>query len=106
MMKGAIILKSVVALLFVGFFPELLLASGGKPNIVFSKSLMNSFQDTTVPVSEQKVVNVKDKQEVQVIKVLPKTHRQPIPVPVKLKVRVPKVKAIKPVVKPVIKILR
>lgn len=94
-----------MALLFVGFLPEVLLASGGKPNIVFSKSLMNSFQDTTLPASEQKVVNVKDKQEVQVIKVLPKTHRQPIPVPVKVKVKVPKVKVIKPVVKPVIKIL-
>ena len=104
-MKGSIIFKSVLAVLFVGFLPEVLLASGGKPNIVFSKTLMNSFQDTTLPASEQKVVNVKDKQEVQVIKVLPKAHRQPIPVPVKIKVNVPKVKAIKPVVKPVIKIL-
>ena len=104
-MKGSIILKSVVALLFIGFLPEILLASGGKPTLVFSETLMNSFQDTTLPASEQKAVNVKDKQEVQVIKVLPKTHRQPIPVPVKVKVKVPKVKAIKPVVKPVIKIL-
>ncbi|RNI40157.1 hypothetical protein EFY79_02340 [Hanamia caeni] len=104
-MKSSIIFKGVVALFFVGFLPEISLASGGKPNIVFSKTLMNSFQDTTLPASEQKVVNVKDKQEVQVIKVLPKAHRQPIPVPVKIKVNVPKVKAIKPVVKPVIKIL-
>ncbi|MGN6265312.1 MAG: hypothetical protein ACTHM5_06540 [Ginsengibacter sp.] len=105
-MKSSTSLKRVAALLFFGFFPGILLASTGKPNIVFSKALMNSFQDTTLPASEQKVVDVKDKQEVQVIKVLPKTHRQPIPVPVKLKVNVPKVKAIKPVVKPVIKILR
>lgn len=105
-MKGSIILKSVMALLFVGFLPEILLASGSKPNIGFSKNLMNSLRDTTQPAPEQTVVNVKDKQEVQVIKVLPKTHRQPIPVPVKVKVKVPKIKVIKPVVKPVIKILR
>jgi hypothetical protein len=104
-MKGSIILKSAVALLFVGFLPEILLASGGKPNIVFSKTLMNSLQDTTLPAPEQKIADVKDKQEVQVIKVLPKTHRQPIPVPVKLKVKVPKVKVMKPVMKPMIKIL-
>ena len=104
-MKGSIILKSLMAGLLLGFLPKLSLATGGQPTIVFSKTLMNSFQDTNLPASEQKVVNVKDKQEVQVIKVLPKTHRQPIPVPVKVKVKVPKVKVIKPVVKPVIKIL-
>ena len=102
-MKGSIILKSLVALLLVGFLPKLSLATGGKPTIVFRETLMNSIQDTTLPVPEQTVVNTKDKKKVKTIKVLPKTHRQPIPVPVKVKV--PQVKIIKPVVKPIIKIL-
>ena len=102
-MKGSIILKSLVAILLVGFLPKLSLATGGKPTIVFRESLINSIKDTTLPVPEQTLVNTKDKKKVKTIKVLPKTHRQPIPVPVN--VNVPKVKIIKPIVKPVIKIL-
>jgi hypothetical protein len=112
-MKSSIILKSLVAILIVGFFPKISLASGGKPNMVFREILMNSIPDTSLPAPKQTVVDTKDKKEVKTIdkkevkaiKVLPKTHRQPIPVPVKVKVKVPKVKVIKHVVKPVIKIL-
>ena len=102
-MKGSIILKSLTAILIVGFFPKDLLASEGKPNIVFRETLMNSIGDTSLPAPKQTVVKTKNKKEVKAIKVLPKAHRQPIPVPVKVKV--PKVKVIKPTVKPVIKIL-
>jgi hypothetical protein len=98
-MKGSIILKSLTAILIVGFFPRDLWALGGKPNI----TLMNPIRDTSLPAPKQTVVKTKDKKEVKAIKVLPKAHRQPIPVPVKVKV--PKVKVIKPTVKPVIKIL-
>ena len=102
-MKGSIILKSLVALLLVGFLPKLSMATGGKPNIAFRETLMNSIKDTILPVPAQTAVNTKDKKKVKTIKVLPKTHRQPIPVPVNVKV--PKVKIINPIVKPVIKIL-
>ena len=102
-MKGSIILKSLVAVLLVWLLPKSSFATGGAPTIVFREALMNSIQDTTLPVPEQTVVNTKDKKKVKTIKVLPKTHRQPIPVPVNVKV--PKVKIINPIVKPVIKIL-
>jgi hypothetical protein len=102
-MKGSIILKSLVALLIVGFAPKLSVAASGKPNIVSREFLINSIQDTLPPKPAQTVVNTKDEKKVNTIKVLPNPHRQPIPVPVKVKV--PQVKIIKPVVKPVIKIL-
>ncbi len=101
-MKGPIILKSLVAVLLIAFLPKLSLATGGQPNIVFRKTLINSIQDTLPPRPAQTAVN-KDEKKVNTIKVLPNPHRQPIPVPVKVKV--PQVKIIKPVVKPVIKIL-
>ena len=101
-MKGSIILKSLVALLIVGFAPKLSVAASGKPNIVSREFLINSIQDTLPPKPAQTVVN-KDGKKVNTIKVLPNPHRQPIPVPVKVKV--PQVKIIKPVVKPIIKIL-
>jgi hypothetical protein len=101
-MKGPIILKSLVAVLLIGLLPKLSLATGGKPNIIFRKTLMNCVQDTLPPNADQTAVN-KDGKKVNTIKVLPNPHRQPIPVP--LKVKVPQVKIIKPLVKPVIKIL-
>ncbi|MGN6532176.1 MAG: hypothetical protein ACTHK0_10525 [Ginsengibacter sp.] len=101
-MKGSIILKTLVGLLLVALLPKLSLADGGKPSIVFRKTLMNSIQDTLPPLPAQTAVN-KDEKKVNTIKVLPNPHRQPVPVPVK--VTVPQVKIIKPVVKPVIKIL-
>jgi hypothetical protein len=101
-MKGSIILKSLLAVLLVAFLPKLSLATGGKPNIIFRKTLTNFIQDTLPPLPAQTTAN-KDEKKVNTIKVLPNPHRQPIPVPVK--VTVPQVKIIKPVVKPVIKIL-
>ena len=106
-MKGSIVLKSLVAILFAGFFSKISLASGDNPNIFFRETLMNFIPDTALPAPKPTVVNTKGKKEVKAIKVLPKTHRQPIPVPVKVKVKVkvPKVKVNKPAVKPVVKIL-
>ena len=101
-MKGPTILKSLLAVLLVAFLPKLSLATGGKPNIIFRKTLMNCIQDTLPPKPAQTAVN-KDGKKVNTIKVLPNPHRQPIPDPVKVKV--PQVKIIKPVVKPIIKIL-
>lgn len=101
-MKGPTILKSLLAVLLVAFLPKLSLASGGKPTIIFRKTLMNSIRDTVPPPPAQTAVD-KDGKKVHTIKVLPNPHRQPIPVPVTVKV--PQVKVIKPVVKPVIKIL-
>jgi hypothetical protein len=103
-MKGSVVLKSLVAVLLVWFLPKSSLADGGKPTIVFPEILVHVLQDTTIPVRTKAVVNTKGKKKAKTIKVLPKTHRQPVPVP--LNVKVPKVKIIKPVVKPVIKILR
>lgn len=102
-MKGSIILKSLVALLLVGGVPKLSLATGGKPGIVFREALMRSIGDTTLPSPAQTTVKTREGKNVKTIKVLPKAHRQPIPVPVQVKV--PKIKIIKPVVKPVLKIL-
>ncbi len=101
-MKGSIILKSLVAVLLIALLPKLSLATGGKPGIIFRKNLMNCIQDTLPPPPAQTTVN-KDGKKVNTIKVLPNPHRQAIPVPVKVKV--PQVKIIKPVLKPVIKIL-
>ena len=102
-MKFSIIFEGLVVVLLAGLFPKISLATGGKPNIVFKETLMNSIQDTTLPSPDQTTVNTKNDKKINTIKVLPKPHRQPIPVPVKVKI--PKVKIIKPVMKPVIRIL-
>ena len=74
--------------------------------------------DTTAPAKdnkasegktgEQKEENKTEEKPVEVVKVIPNARRQPIPVPVKVNVKPVKIikpKIIKPVLKPVIKIL-
>ncbi len=92
-MKGLIVLKSLVAIFLIVFLPKLSLANdGGRlDNIAFRQTLMKAIQDTTHPANAQTVENTNDKKNGKTIKVLPKPHRQPVPVPVKLKV--PRVKS-------------
>lgn len=96
------------------------MASGGKPltDIKISYPSINRLiADTTVPAKDEKAAGEKEEkkeenttadQQVEVVKVIPKARRQSIPVPLKVNVQPVKVikpKIIKPVVKPVIKIL-
>ncbi len=96
--------------------PHFLFAATGKPfgRIHLNYSILNQMAgDTTIPAGDQKSTektaeNTLPNTPAEVVKVIPKARRQPIPVPVKVKVpavKIIKPKIIKPVVKPVIKIL-
>lgn len=115
-MKRHITLKAWLALFCIVFIPHFLFAAAGKPlNKVKTDygGYKQIISDTTFPVLDTKTTgnkneNAGNKNPVQVVKVIPKARRQPIPVPVKVNVHRIKIinpKIIKPVVKPVIKIL-
>ena len=119
-MKRTLIIKGLIIIFCILVMARSVMASGGKP---FSDLTINYpginrlIADTTLPIkdasaSEKKEVkkeeNVTGDQQVNVVKVIPKARRQPIPVPVKVHVKPVKVikpKIIKPIVKPVIKIV-
>jgi hypothetical protein len=105
MMKGSIVLKSMMVLFLTALLPKLSLAYEGRgvDTININQTFTTPIQDTTHPGNTQTVVNTDDKKKVKTIKALPKPHRQPVPVPVNVKV--PRVKIIQPIVKPVIKVL-
>lgn len=91
--------------------PQLTFAGGGKPVPVIKMdyaAITRMISDTTVPEPAKQSSNKKDEKageqsQVPVVKVIPLARRQPIPVPVRVNVQ--PVKIIKPIVKPVIKIL-
>lgn len=102
----SLILKSFLAVMIITANATASFADAGKPfnfnDKNFSTTVFNSFQDTVHPAQVSKKM-VKSKKE-RSIKVLPKPHKQAVPLPVKIKP--PKVKVIKPVVRPVMKIVR
>lgn len=122
-MKSTIVVKSVLLVLSMVVIPHLGLAANGKPfdSKTNYRLVQLTIADTTLPVTakntpdkpdQKPAVKEEEKNDphlpVQVVKVIPKARRQPIPVPVKVNVRPVKImkpKIIKPVVKPVIKIL-
>ena len=113
-MKRTVTLNLLATLFFVVSVPHFLLAADGKPStrINLQYAAINQVvADTTFPAQDQKTPEKKDAKTDEknpVVKVIPSARRQPIPVPVKVKVQPVKIikpKIIKPVVKPVIKIL-
>lgn len=118
-MKSTITIKVLIVIFCMLVLPRAK-AADGKPctDIKMKYVQMPQISDTTIPEKDQKSPQEKtagEKQEntvqdktVEVVKVIPNARRQPIPVPVKVNVKPVKIikpKIIKPVVKPVIKIL-
>jgi len=105
MMKGTIILKGLIAGFLFLSLPGWLLADTGGP--VWHFKFTNLLASDTIPPSSQVkstvVTNDQATGEVKTIKVVPKARRQPVPVPVKIEVK--PVKIIKPIIKPIIKVL-
>lgn len=114
-MKSTIFIKGLIVFSCITTAPFLALANNDKPapvKINFAQ-INQVIADTTLPVkdrksSEKNEGDVSQQDQVEVVKVIPKARRQPVPVPVKVNVRPVKIikpKIIKPVLKPVIKIL-
>jgi len=115
-MKGRYILKGLVVIFCMITVPKWTLAKGGKPlpGITMDYGVITRMiADTTLPETAKKSTDKKEEKkeeqtQVQVVKVIPIARRQPIPVPLKVNVQPVKIiqpKIIKPVVKPVIRIL-
>jgi len=118
-MKSTITIKGLIVIFCMIILPQAK-AANGKPctGIKMKYVQIQMIADSTIPQKDQKSTQEKtvaEKQEktvqdktVEVVKVIPNARRQPIPVPVKVNVKPVKIikpKIIKPVVKPVIKIL-
>ncbi len=98
-----IIKRLVVIFLIIGL-PQVVLAIDVKPlkGFDFIPVLQNSIADTIPPVNKT-TEKIDQKRDDDIIKVVPKARRQPIPLPV---VKIEPVKIIKPkIIKPVIKVL-
>ncbi|MDE3183894.1 MAG: hypothetical protein KGM16_10795 [Bacteroidota bacterium] len=110
-MKGRFILKGLVVIFCMLTLPQLTMAKDGKPlpGIKIDYGMITRMiADTTRPETAKKSTDKKEGKSdeqtpVQVVKVIPPARRQSIPVPVKINVH--PVKIIKPVVKPIIRIL-
>jgi hypothetical protein len=110
-MKRRFILKGLIVIVYMITAPKWTMAEGGKPlpRIKMDyRVIVHMIADTTLPEkakesTDKKKEKTEEQSPVQVVKVIPIARRQPIPVPVKVNVR--PVKIIKPVVKPVIRIL-
>ena len=109
-MKGTIILKGLVAGFLLISLPQWLLADTGGPVCHFKFTNL-SVSDSIPPSSQVKstmVTNNQSNEEVKTIKVVPKARRQPVPVPITIEVKPIKIikpKIIKPIIKPIIKVL-
>lgn len=104
-MKGTIILKGLITGFIFLCLPGWLLADTGGPICHFKFTNIVA-SDTIPPPSQVKSTVVTNDQatgEVKTIKVVPKARRQPVPVPVTIEVK--PVKIIKPIIKPIIKVL-
>lgn len=115
-MKLIIIVNRLTILFCFISVPYFLFAAVGTPSgrIQIHYPELNQMPgDTTVPAKDPKTVEKKEENAgennpAQVVKVIPKARRQPIPVPVKVNVQPVKIitpKIIKPVIKPVIKLI-
>lgn len=105
-MKGTIMLKVFILILFITAIPGWVLANDGKPvcNIKFNRVVINSIQTDTLPPPKKNTENINDKPAEGIIKEVPKARRQPVPVPVSVKIK--PVKIIKPnIIKPLIRVL-
>lgn len=106
-MKGALILKCFIGILFIISLPGRARACGGKPagKILFNHVAINLLQTDTIPPPQKPKEDTKDDAGAVTIKTVPKARRQQVPVPV---VKIKPVKIIKPnikIIKPVIRVL-
>lgn len=103
-MKGKL-LKIISAIFFIVIIPATLLANNGKPfsAVPFDHFVSIALPDTLVPPAVKNVQTDNSKSEKIVIKVVPKSRRQIVPVPV---IKVKPLKAIQPkIIKPVIRVV-
>lgn len=112
-MKGTMIVKGFIGILFIAGVPQLAVAKNGSPvcHVIFNSIAINQIQKDTLPPPKKNTDNnnntsgagVANTPPADIIKEVPKARRQTIPVPVKVNVK--PVKVIKPIIKPVIRIL-
>jgi hypothetical protein len=102
-MKGAL-WKGCIGMFFIISLPQWVMAKEGKPlcNITFNH-VANLMQSDTLPPPKNSAAGTNGKPAVAIIKVVPKARRQPVPIPVIVKVK--PVKIVKPIIKPLIRIL-
>jgi len=102
-MRGAL-WKGFIGMFFIISLPQWVMAKEGKPlsNITFNH-IANLIQSDTLPPPKKSTAGTNDKPAVATIKVVPKARRQPVPIPVIVKVK--PVKIVKPIIRPVIRIL-
>ncbi|MEO6355444.1 MAG: hypothetical protein ABIU77_20870 [Ferruginibacter sp.] len=103
-MKALKILRCFTGLILM-IFPELTKAGDGKPMVPFI--IISNIQTDTIPPKAIVPDNPADKPLEEVIKEVPKARKQSVPVPVVkvIPVKIIRPKVIKPVIKPVIKII-
>ena len=120
-MKSTITIKGLIVIFCMMAFPHVVKAADGKPSAGIKMNYVQINQligDTTVPAKDKKTApektgaeqeeNTTEDKPVDVVKVIPNARRQPIPVPVKVNVKPVKIikpKIMKPVLKPVIRII-
>jgi hypothetical protein len=96
------IIKRLVVFFLIISLPQFVIASEEIPLKHFRSVLQNKISDTTLP-GKKGTEKIDEKPGNNIIKVVPKARRQPIPLPM---VKVNPVKIIKPkIIRPVIKVL-
>lgn len=99
-------LRFFIVIFIITAIPVCVLASDGKPicNIKFSQMIISTIKMDTLPSTKKNTENTNDKPASDIIKEVPKARRQPVPIPVNVKIR--PIKIIKPkIIKPLIKVL-
>jgi hypothetical protein len=96
------IIKRLIVFVLIISLPQFVMASEEMPVKNFRSVLQNNISDTTLP-GKKGTGKIDEKPDNNIIKVVPKARRQPIPLPM---VKVNPVKIIKPkIIRPVIKVL-
>lgn len=105
-MKGTVLLKGFIGMLFVISIPQLVLAKDSKPvcNFKMNHIAFNSIQSDTLPPAKTITAGTDDNPSPNIIKEVPKARRLPVPIPVSVNVK--PVIIIKPkIIKPLIRVL-
>lgn len=105
-MKGANMWKGFIGIFFMITMPQWVLANEGKPvcNLTFKHTAINLIQSDTPRVPVKSTKSVTDKPVQDILKVVPKARKQPVPIPVNVEVK--PIKIIKPkIIKPIIRVL-
>ncbi len=97
-------LKCFIGLFFIINIPQFVSANGGKPVLHFTISSFVSqrSQIDTVPPKVKSLDDADNKPVEEIIKAVPKTRKQVVPIPVSIQVKPPiiiKLKIIKPIIK-------